>query len=212
MVNHQRTSQSHCGARDGGRHWGMAASSLPTAMKTHQMPLGWSFCLSAQLFSWGACYGEKWGCECYVCFIGLLKERQDIRVINGGIFFGGIFFAVVDTILPRICTHKFACFFPHNQEIKDWEGEKPLSLRYLHKGGSIRALKFIFLSILSTDINECEIGADNCDRNAICTNTAGSFKCSCKPGWLGDGTKCVGEFGKLFLLPSFHACMIWASL
>ncbi|KAL7980060.1 hypothetical protein Chor_001328 [Crotalus horridus] len=42
-----------------------------------------------------------------------------------------------------------------------------------------------------TDINECEIGADNCDRNAICTNTAGSFKCSCKPGWLGDGTKCV---------------------
>ncbi|XP_013909329.1 PREDICTED: armadillo repeat-containing protein 12 [Thamnophis sirtalis] len=42
-----------------------------------------------------------------------------------------------------------------------------------------------------SDINECEIGADNCDRNAICTNTAGSFKCGCKPGWLGDGIKCT---------------------
>lgn len=46
---------------------------------------------------------------------------------------------------------------------------------------------------LFTDINECEIGAHNCDRHAICTNTAGSFKCSCSPGWIGDGIKCTGE-------------------
>ncbi|KAF7241491.1 Fibrillin-1 [Varanus komodoensis] len=45
--------------------------------------------------------------------------------------------------------------------------------------------------IMSGDVNECEIGAHNCDRNAICTNTAGSFKCSCSPGWLGDGIKCT---------------------
>lgn len=43
------------------------------------------------------------------------------------------------------------------------------------------------------DINECEIGAHNCDRHAICTNTAGSFKCSCSPGWIGNGIKCTGE-------------------
>ncbi|KAG5270641.1 hypothetical protein AALO_G00194930 [Alosa alosa] len=42
-----------------------------------------------------------------------------------------------------------------------------------------------------TDINECEIGAHNCDRHATCTNTAGSFKCSCAPGWIGDGVKCT---------------------
>ena len=41
-------------------------------------------------------------------------------------------------------------------------------------------------------INECEIGAHNCDRHAVCTNTAGSFKCSCSPGWIGDGIKCTG--------------------
>ncbi|KAG3285284.1 hypothetical protein H1C71_008881, partial [Ictidomys tridecemlineatus] len=41
------------------------------------------------------------------------------------------------------------------------------------------------------DINECEIGAHNCGRHAVCTNTAGSFKCSCSPGWIGDGIKCT---------------------
>ena len=43
-----------------------------------------------------------------------------------------------------------------------------------------------------SDINECEIGAHNCDRHATCTNTAGSFKCKCFPGWIGDGLKCSG--------------------
>uniref|UniRef100_A0A8C1IP79 Fibrillin 1 n=1 Tax=Cyprinus carpio TaxID=7962 RepID=A0A8C1IP79_CYPCA len=42
-----------------------------------------------------------------------------------------------------------------------------------------------------TDINECEIGAHNCDRHAICTNTASSFKCSCAPGWIGNGITCT---------------------
>lgn len=45
----------------------------------------------------------------------------------------------------------------------------------------------------SSDINECEIGAHNCDRHATCTNTAGSFKCNCAPGWIGDGLKCTGK-------------------
>ncbi|KTG03207.1 hypothetical protein cypCar_00036026, partial [Cyprinus carpio] len=40
-------------------------------------------------------------------------------------------------------------------------------------------------------INECEIGAHNCDRHASCTNTAGSFRCSCAPGWIGNGIKCT---------------------
>lgn len=49
------------------------------------------------------------------------------------------------------------------------------------------------ISCVFADINECEIGAHNCDRHAICTNTAGSFKCSCSPGWIGNGIKCTGE-------------------
>ena len=44
------------------------------------------------------------------------------------------------------------------------------------------------------DIDECEIGAHNCDMHAACLNVPGSFKCRCRDGWVGDGIKCVGEY------------------
>ena len=34
------------------------------------------------------------------------------------------------------------------------------------------------------------MGSDNCDENAQCNNTEGSFTCSCHPGYTGDGTEC----------------------
>lgn len=37
------------------------------------------------------------------------------------------------------------------------------------------------------DIDECE--SKPCHENGICTNVAGNFSCSCKKGYLGDGTK-----------------------
>jgi len=45
------------------------------------------------------------------------------------------------------------------------------------------------------DFNECRGGDDftNCDDNAVCTNIvggAGSFKCTCKAGYHGDGITC----------------------
>ena len=46
-----------------------------------------------------------------------------------------------------------------------------------------------FIFCLS-DINECLIGTDNClspTDNAVCTNTPGSFECSCLEGYEGDG-------------------------
>ncbi|OWK59643.1 Fibrillin-2 [Lonchura striata] len=41
------------------------------------------------------------------------------------------------------------------------------------------------------DVNECEIGAHNCDMHASCVNVPGSFKCSCREGWVGNGIKCI---------------------
>ena len=41
------------------------------------------------------------------------------------------------------------------------------------------------------DIDECM--ADNCDPNANCTNTPGSFMCTCNQGYTGDGQTCNGE-------------------
>ncbi|CAA3024223.1 Serine threonine kinase [Olea europaea subsp. europaea] len=44
-----------------------------------------------------------------------------------------------------------------------------------------------YLSPGCTDIDECE--NNPCDENGICTNTPGSFTCSCKHGYTGNGTK-----------------------
>ena len=42
------------------------------------------------------------------------------------------------------------------------------------------------------DINECR-GDNDCDVNANCTNTEGSFTCACRSGYKGDGKTCKGN-------------------
>ena len=41
---------------------------------------------------------------------------------------------------------------------------------------------------LSQDIDECETGDDDCDLNAYCSDTDGSFTCTCNAGFSGNGT------------------------
>ena len=40
------------------------------------------------------------------------------------------------------------------------------------------------------DIDECVLEVHNCDVNANCTNSAGSFNCSCNMGYSGNGVNC----------------------
>jgi cysteine-rich repeat protein len=42
-----------------------------------------------------------------------------------------------------------------------------------------------------TDIDECGAGSAQCSPQATCSNTPGSFTCTCKPGWSGDGMTCT---------------------
>ena len=43
-------------------------------------------------------------------------------------------------------------------------------------------------------MDECKIDLAQCGRNAYCTNTIGSFLCTCKPGFAGSDNECTGEY------------------
>ena len=42
------------------------------------------------------------------------------------------------------------------------------------------------------DVDECSADSGQCDVNADCINSAGSYSCSCKQGFNGNGTTCEG--------------------
>ena len=49
---------------------------------------------------------------------------------------------------------------------------------------------------ISTDISECAHShLNDCDPvNGVCTDEPeGSYTCSCKPGYVPDGSKCIGK-------------------
>ena len=49
-----------------------------------------------------------------------------------------------------------------------------------------------YLTIHSLEIDECASDTDNCDINADCINTGGSFQCVCREGYDGNGLVCTG--------------------
>lgn len=68
---------------------------------------------------------------------------------------------------------------------------------------SFLKIKTIILWLLS-DVNECKNRP--CDVFAHCTNTVGSFQCSCFPGYVGDGFTCKGIVK--FRDKSFNCCLL----
>lgn len=51
--------------------------------------------------------------------------------------------------------------------------------------------QYVLYSVL--DIDECSADFSVCDVNAVCQNTFGSYICSCKAGFTGDGKNCTGK-------------------
>ena len=48
----------------------------------------------------------------------------------------------------------------------------------------------VTLLLIFPDIDECTIDTHNCDENANCADTDGSFQCTCQSGYEGNGTVC----------------------
>ena len=45
----------------------------------------------------------------------------------------------------------------------------------------------------TVDIDECADESHNCDTNAQCTDTDGSFSCACNSGYSGNGVECIDD-------------------
>ena len=64
-----------------------------------------------------------------------------------------------------------------------------------------------------TDIDECASGVHDCHSSASCTNTVGSYTCSCNHPYTGDGKKCThpvaGEYLMLIVF-FFFRCIYYA--
>ena len=63
--------------------------------------------------------------------------------------------------------------------------------------GNYFFIVFVYLMnclIQPVDVNECELGMHTCNSSANCTDTNGSFNCTCREGFEGDGFNCTGKF------------------
>ena len=58
---------------------------------------------------------------------------------------------------------------------------------------SIHFSIYLWAIDLSADIDECSEGTFICEPNALCTNTIGSYTCTCKFGYTEDGSTCMGK-------------------
>ena len=56
---------------------------------------------------------------------------------------------------------------------------------------------FIENDIRFADMDECLLQTHSCSGLAFCNNTAGSYNCSCFPGYDGDGFNCTGELSTM---------------
>ncbi|XP_068702902.1 uncharacterized protein [Montipora foliosa] len=76
------------------------------------------------------------------------------------------------------------------KEIKASEREA-VSGRYWLSGVKPNMVVFAFCDMQTEDIDECSASPLVCDENAVCSNTLGSYQCSCKAGFTGDGKSCT---------------------
>ena len=52
----------------------------------------------------------------------------------------------------------------------------------------------IDFSFYASDINECVTKSHSCHADAVCHNTNGTYNCTCKTGFVGNGKTCTGKY------------------
>lgn len=54
------------------------------------------------------------------------------------------------------------------------------------------SVNVLTLWVVCVDLDECSTEDHNCNPNADCVNTPGTYRCACKEGFNGDGFSCSG--------------------
>ena len=67
-------------------------------------------------------------------------------------------------------------------------------------GNGVRGWWLVLFSFFILDLDECEDKTHQCDVNANCTNIPGSYNCTYRPGYTGNGSICNG----IINYPSLH--------
>ena len=59
-------------------------------------------------------------------------------------------------------------------------------------------------------MDECTTKETNdCDSNALCSNTDGSYVCRCNVGYFGDGRNCTGKSELIFFFCGVGSCELY---
>ena len=58
----------------------------------------------------------------------------------------------------------------------------------------------VMIQTFVIDIDECASKSHDCNMFATCSNTMGSYTCTCNSGYQGDGRQCIGIFVYFFFL------------
>ena len=53
--------------------------------------------------------------------------------------------------------------------------------------------QYCLIHLFIADVDECLLNFDECDENADCLNTNGSYDCSCRAGYRGTGFNCTSK-------------------
>ena len=129
----------------------------------------------------------------FILVSGLLAWHQTLCVCFSVCLFDFSSFVSLTTYF--ICSFKTSVGLPLSRQLI---GIHRANLVYCH-----------WCSTMISDINECKEGNHNCGSNAVCNNTKGSYNCTCKPGYEGDGNNCTGNFFlNLVILHAFESIAV----
>ncbi|XP_058945569.2 uromodulin-like [Pocillopora verrucosa] len=78
-------------------------------------------------------------------------------------------------------------------EIKLSEGKDTISKMYWLDPTGTEKAELLYCDMKLDDIDECRGSNNVCDDNAYCSNTVGSYNCTCKEGFTGNGHSCSAK-------------------